>query len=318
MADYYKTLGVSRDAAQAEIQKAYRDLARKHHPDLNPDDKTAKKRFQEIQAAFDVLNDPSKRELYDRYGSSFENMKGARPGGGPAWGGQPGAGVEDVDFSQFFGERFTGDPSGGFADIFSQFRRAQAGGGRRKRAQPSRGADLEHELQVPFATAVTGGEAQVTVRRGDGKVHNISVKIPAGIGDGKKVRLRGQGEPGPGGGPAGDILITVRVAPHPWFTRRGNNLHLQVPVTLGEAAAGAKVDIPSPNGTVTLSVPAGSSSGTKLRVRGQGIAPASGTPGDLIAEVQIVLPPGIDQESRDWFKKFDEAHPMKPRARVQW
>jgi DnaJ-class molecular chaperone len=321
--DYYQTLGVSRDASAADIQKAYRKLARKYHPDLNPDDKTAKSKFQEVQRAFDVLNDPSKRELYDRYGSSFESM-GAGAGGGPRGGRytwSTGAGGEEIDFSQLFGERFSGgDPSGVFGDIFSQFRRA--GGARRGgRAEPPRGADVSAEIEIPFATAVSGGERQISLQRPDGRVETLAVKIPAGISEGKKIRLRGKGEPGPGGA-AGDLLITVHVAPHPWFTRKGNDLEVRVPVTLAEAALGAKVDVPTPRGTIALTIPPGSSSGRKLRVKGHGVAGRNGEKGDLYAEVQIVLPSPLDQQCVEEIRKLDEhvqsAHPQQPRKDLRW
>jgi molecular chaperone DnaJ/curved DNA-binding protein len=319
--DYYKTLGVARDASAADIQKAYRKLARKYHPDLNPDDKTAKGKFQEVQRAFDVLNDPSKRELYDRYGSSFEAMgAGAGPRGGRAtW--STGAGGEEIDFSQLFGERFGGeDPTGMFGDLFGQFRRA--GGRGRGAARPAaRGADLVSELAIPFHTAVMGGEAQISLRRHDGRVETLAVKIPAGIDEGKKIRLRGKGEEVPGG-TAGDVLITIHVATHPWFTRRGNNLEVRVPVTLAEAALGAKVDVPTPKGTISLRVPPGTSSGKKLRIKGHGVAPAGREPGDLYAEIQIVLPAPVDDECVELIKKLDEhatrAHPQQPRKDLRW
>ncbi len=324
--DYYKTLGVAREASAAEIQKAYRKLARKYHPDLNPEDASARQKFQEVQQAFDVLNDPSKRELYDRYGSSFESM-GA--GGGPRpgqarWSAE--AGGEDVDFSQLFGERYGGgDPSGMFGDIFTQFRRAGGrGGGRTRRAapqQPVRGADIATELEIPFNTAVQGGQAQISLRRQSGKIDTLTVKIPPGIDEGQKIRLRGQGE-SPPGGEAGDILITIHVAAHPWFTRRGNDLEVRVPVTLPEAALGAKVDVPTPKGTISLRIPAGSSSGKKLRIKGHGVAGRNGQPGDLYAELQIVLPSPLDDECVELIKKLDEhaqaAHPEQPRRDLKW
>lgn len=278
--DYYKVLGVSRSASQSDIQKAYRDLARKHHPDRNPDDKDAKKRFQRIQAAFDVLNDPQKRELYDRYGSSFESMGAGGPGGGPrggaAWG--PGGpeggfqGFEDIDLSQFFGERGGGGgggaPFGDFSEIFTQFRRP--GRSRRTTAGGTgarRGGDVESELTVPFNTAITGGEVQFSLQRPTGQAETISVKIPPGIEEGKKIRLRGQGTPSPKGGQPGDLLITIHVAAHPHFHRRGNNLYVRVPVTLPEAIEGARVDVPTPKGTVALRIrrepPAAASCGSR-------------------------------------------------------
>ena len=322
--DYYKILGVRRDASQAEIQKAYRDLARKYHPDMNPDDKTAKEKFQQVQKAFDVLGDQEKREMYDRYGSSFETIGAGGPHGGPGWGAGPSAGpagfgAEGFDFSQFFGERFGEEPAGGFGDIFSHLRHAAGRrSGKTAAAARRRGADIRHELQIPLQTSITGGEVQLTLRRKSGKTETIAVKIPAGIEDGKKIRVRGQGEPGPRGGASGDILITVRVAAHPCFQRRGNHLHVKVPVTLAEAALGAKVDVPTPRGTVSLSIPPGSSSGMKLRVKGHGAAPKNGPAGDLLAEIQIVLPEEIGDADRQMIKDFDQRHPQDPRADLRW
>ena len=204
--DYYKTLGVPKNASQAEIQKAYRELARKYHPDMNPDDKTAKKKFQQVQAAFDVLNNPEKREMYDRYGSSFETMGGGgpQPQGAYAWtwspeggghaGGPGGFSAEDIDLSQFLGERFGQEGGGGFADLFSQFRRS-TGKARKPAGSARRGADVLHELQIPFTTAVAGGEVQVAVQQPSGKTETLAVKIPAGIEEGKKIRIRGHGGP---------------------------------------------------------------------------------------------------------------------------
>lgn len=325
--DYYKILGVERGASSADIQKAYRKLARKYHPDVNPDDQSAKTKFQELQRAFDVLNDPEKRKLYDQYGSAFEQM-GAGSGAGPrggrgSW--STGPGGEDVDFSELFG-RFGGGGGGEyesspFGDLFGQFRRGGRGQQRRAQPQEMRGADLATELEVPFSTAVLGGQAQISLRRDGGKVETLNVKIPAGIEGGKKIRLRGQGENVEGGTP-GDILITIHVAPHPWFTRRGNDLEVRVPVTLSEAAVGAKVDVPTPKGTISLRVPAGSSSGKKLRIKGHGVAGRNGEAGDLYAEIQIVLPTPLDEESLELIKKFDEhvasEHPQDPRRDLKW
>ncbi len=188
--DFYKILGVRRDASQTDIQKAYRDLANKYHPDRNPNDKQAAKKFQQVQAAFEVLNDPEKREMYDRYGSSFGSRKAGGQQGPFPYSWSPGAGgfgggggFEDVDFSQFFGERFGADPGAGLGDVFKQFSRA---GGRGRRRGPGagpqmRGTDLQHELHVPFATAVNGGNAEITVQRSPGKTEMIAVKIPVGI-----------------------------------------------------------------------------------------------------------------------------------------
>lgn len=321
--DYYKTLGVPRNASQAEIQKAYRELARKYHPDLHPDDKDAKRKFQQVQAAFDVLNDPEKREMYDRYGSSFQTFGRSGPGAGASWGGGPFGSssgpftAEDI-FAQFFGERFGQQGPEDLGDILRQFTAASSTRTRRRRPAAGRGPDLRTEMQIPFQVAISGGEVQLTVARPSGRQEAIAVKIPAGIEDGRKMRLRGQGEPDPGGGPPGDLLLTVRVAAHPYFERRGRNLHLKLPVTMAEAALGAKVDVPTPKGTVALRIPPGTSSGTKLRIKGHGVQAADGAPGDLLAEVQIVLPPSLCEEDRAAIRQIERRNPQNPRAQLRW
>ncbi len=307
--DYYKVLGVKRDASASDIQRAYRDLARKFHPDMNPDDNSAKERFQRVQQAYDVLGNAEKREMYDRYGSSFSSA-GGRPGGGhPFQGGGPG-GFDDVDFGQIFGDR----GSEGFADIFRQF----TGGRGQGRRQPQPGVDLQHKIEVPFQTAILGGEAAVMLQRPAGKVETLNVKIPAGIESGKKIRVRGQGGASSTGGRPGDILIQIQVAPHPDFKRRGNNLEVTVPVTLAEAALGAKIDVPTPKGTISLTLPPGSSGGRRLRVKGHGVAPANKQPGDLYAVIRIVLPPEFDDESKQQIREIDARCPLDPRADLRW
>jgi DnaJ-class molecular chaperone len=316
--DYYATLGVSRTATPDEIQKAYRKLARKYHPDMNPDDATAKKKFQEVQSAFEVLSDDEKRKRYDQFGSDFESMGAGRGGygGGPQWRYTTSSGPQTYpfDINDLFGGGGGEDAGGGgFADLFKQF------GGRRggRRASPAaRGNDLKHELTVPFATSILGGEAALMVQRRDGNVESIKVKIPAGIEDGKKIRLRGQGEPGEGVGPAGDILLTIHVSPHPAFRRTGNRLEVRVPVTLAEAAQGAKIDVPTPQGTITLTVPPSSSSGKKLRVKGHGIK--TNPPGDLFAEIQIVLPENLSSQDRETLADVSGRYSQNPRSELRW
>jgi curved DNA-binding protein len=328
--DYYQILGVERNATQADIQKAYRTLARKYHPDLHPDDKKAKENFQKVQGAFDVLNDPSKRELYDRYGSAFESAAAAGAAGGGAgprgaqWHTQAGpGGYEEIDFGQLFGERFGQEGGGGtspFADLFGGFQRAAQSGGRGKRGRTADqpGPDIQSEIEVPFQTAVQGGKVDVSIQRAPGKIDRIEVKIPAGINDGGKIRLRGQGGPGSGKAPAGDLLLTVHVAAHPFFTRRGNDLIVRVPITLSEAVGGAKVDVPTPTGEISLRIPPRTSSGAKLRVRGHGLKSKDGTPGDLYAEVQIVLPSNIDEATAEAIRKLDAENPSNPRRELKW
>ncbi|MCC6493997.1 MAG: J domain-containing protein [Pirellulales bacterium] len=309
--DYYATLGVPRGASAEEIKKAYRGLARKYHPDLNPDDPKAKEKFQAVQSAFDVLSDPKKRELYDRYGHAYESA-GAGQQGPRAWpgGGNAGTGGFEVNLDDLFG----GGGGGGFSDLFRQF--GQRGRSGRRPAQTP-GADVEYELAIPFTTAILGGEAQIVVQRGSGRTENIRVKIPVGIEDGKKIRLRGQGEPSDNGGPAGDLFIRVRVTPHPVYRRQGKRLEVTVPITLAEALNGGKIDLPTPHGTITLTVPPGSSSGRRLRVKGQGVK-SPDAPGDLYAELQIALPKGLAEEDRRRIADLVEKYADDPRSELRW
>ncbi len=331
--DYYKTLGVSRDASSEQIQKAYRDLARKYHPDLNPDDKTAKEKFQKVQAAFDVLNDEKKRKMYDQFGPGFDQMGGGagpgpRGGGAYNWSGQMPEGFEGIDISQILGgmdpSMFTGEASGGsrggFGDFFEQLRGGgKRGGGRSKRgrAAAAAGEDLHSEITIPFNTAVAGGQTELHFDRGRGKPETIAVKIPPGIADGGRIRLRGQGEPGAGGGPPGDILLTVHVAPHPHFRRHGDDLEVKLPVTLPEAVLGAKVDVPTPYGTIALRIPPRTNSGTRLRIKGHGVKHKDGTKGDLYAEVQIMLPERLDDDLVSAARKL-ESNTDNPRRDLRW
>lgn len=316
--DYYKTLGLGRNASQSDIEKAYRKMATKYHPDLHPDDRTAKEKFQKVQQAYDVLNDPVKREQYDRYGSAFESMGG---GAGPQWRSGPGGGQMDIDFGQIFGQGGAGEGGIDIESIFRQFGGGAAAGGtgRRGRRQrgPARGADLESEIQVPFGTAINGGQASLTVQRPDGRFETLQVRIPPGIAEGKKIRVRGQGELSPNGGPQGDILITVHVAKHPHFRRIGDDLEVTVPITLAEAALGGAIDVPTPQGTIALKIPPCTSSGKRLRIKGHG-APHEGGRGDLYAEIQIVLPTDLSEHDKEWIRKFDAHHRQNPRAGLQW
>ena len=304
--DLYKILGVSRGASAEEIQKAYREQARKHHPDLNPDDEKAKERFQEIQSAYEVLNDPEKRKNYDRFGDAHERMGGQGPTAGP---------FRDVDLNDIFGAGSGGGP-GGFADLFRQF--SQGGGARASRG-PSRpkGRNLRHEVIIPFNTSVLGGETPVGIVEPDGSQKTISIKIPAGIEDGKKIRLRGQGDPSPRGGEPGDLLVTVRVGTHPCYRRDGLNLEVSVPVTLTEAARGAKVDVPTPKGTISLTVPPGTSGGKRLRVRGLGIE-SDGKKGDLFAEIQVRIPDNLSDEEIALLEQIEARRTSDPRGDLSW
>ena len=307
--DYYKLLGVSKSASDDEIQKAYRKLARKYHPDLHADEdekqkEKAKQQFQKVQQAYDVLSDPKKRQMYDRMGPGFEQMGG---GGNPFGSGGNPFGAGGIDLSQIFGGAGGAGGAGGFEDIFRQMGGGGPMGGRPGATQaPAKGTDAEQEITVPFATAVLGGQHQVSLQRRGGKVDRIDVKIPAGIEANKKIRLRGQGNSAGNGGPRGDLMITVKVAQHPNYSRKGLNLNVTVPISLIEAVEGAKIDIPTPHGTVSIKVPPNTSSGKALRLKGMGIK-SKDRSGDLIATLQIAVPDEISKSDLELLKQLDES-----------
>ncbi|EMI27699.1 DnaJ C-terminal domain-containing protein [Rhodopirellula europaea] len=327
--DLYQTLGVSRDADKGELTKAYRKLARKYHPDMNPDNPDAQEKFKRVQEAYEVLNDEQKRAAYDRYGSDFEKIRGGWNPGAGGGGGAAGPSFDGLDLEQIFGAAGRGGGGGGqpgfengFNDFFEQILGGGArggggspfGGGQRS-APPQRGQNIRHELSVTFRTAVLGDKVEFYLARG-GKQEKLSVTIPPGVNSGSKIRLREQGHPGSGG--AGDLILIIQVDDHPFYKRNGNHLELKLPITVAEAVSGAKVDVPTPAGTITLSVPAGSSSGKRLRLKGQGVRNPKGTDGDLIVELQIQLPESIDEESTKLIEQFDEANPMQPRESLKF
>ncbi len=313
--DLYQTLGVGRDATKDEIKKAHRKLALKLHPDKNPDDKAAHEKFKRVQEAYDVLSDDDKRAAYDRYGADFEKMRqgGFHPGAGDA------SGFDGLDLEQIFGGSRGGNPQfeGGFGDFFEQILGGGMGGGRggghRRRSRPApppaRGSNIRHELEIPLQTAVLGGKTEFYISR-NGSSEKLSVTIPPGVKTGSKIRLRDQGQPSPNGGPSGDLILLMKVSDHPVFRRVGQNLELKLPISVKEAALGAKIDVPTPHGTVTLTIPAGSSSGKRLRVKGQGVKNPDGTAGDLMIELQIEIPKELDDESKQLLESFAEKNPI--------
>lgn len=306
--DPYAALGLTKSATDAEIKKAYRQIAKSSHPDLNPDDPKAEARFKAASAAYDLLKDPETRARFDR--GEIDATGAERPErqfyreyaeapGNPyrQGGGQPFEGFEDF-----------GDAS----DIFAEFMRqrgregAQYGG----REFQARGPDRHYTLDVSFIDAVKGGKTRIVLPDGQG----LEVKIPEGASDGQTIRLRGKGGAGYGGGPAGDALATLSVQSHPLFRREGNDILITLPITLDEAVLGGKVATPTIDGTVNLSVPKGASSGQTLRLRGRGVKPIGGTArGDQKVELSIVSPPKIDDSLSEFMETWRKNHAYDPR-----
>jgi curved DNA-binding protein len=295
--DYYKTLGVSKNASAEEIKKAYRRLARQHHPDVSKKPE-AEKRFKEVNEANEVLSDPEKRKRYDTVGPDWERFRqgGQQPGGFQwVYTGQPGADPfngEAGGFSDFFRTLF----GEGAADVDtgSLFGRPST---RRRRSVA--GADVEHEVEATLAEAYKGTERSLELRLPDGTTRRLSVKIPAGVRDGQRIRLAGQGAPGGAGGPSGDLFLRVRVRPHPLFERDGEDLRLVLPVALHEALLGAEVTVPTLKGRVSLRIPPETQNGRTIRLAGQGMPRATGGHGDLYVTVKIVLPTKLNERERE-------------------
>ncbi|KPK17116.1 MAG: hypothetical protein AMJ62_02545 [Myxococcales bacterium SG8_38] len=315
--DFYKTLGVSRDASPEEIKKAYRRLARELHPDRNPDDKRAEERFKDVSTAYEVLSAPEKRKLYDEFGEM-----GLREGFDPeayrtATQGFGGAG--GFDFGDLFGAAARGRRRGSATQFEFNLEDLFGVGGPGPSAYaraPRRGADLESEITVDFRDAVLGCTKELNLRSAEGE-RTLKVRIPAGVHNEGKIRLRGQGGEGIHGGPPGDLVLTVRVRKHPYFSMKGKQLHVKVPVTPLEAYAGAKVSVPTPEGSVQLTVPAGSESGAKLRLRGKGVAAKGGQRGDLIAHLEVVLPKSRSEAVEEALKTVEEAFDRDPRESLK-
>jgi curved DNA-binding protein len=304
--DYYETLGVKRDASEEEIKKAYRKLARQYHPDRNPGDKQAEAKFKQVQDAYDVLSDKTKRANFDRFGTAEPGTGGFGRGGGPRggqtfhWGGGPGGNFTEMDpaaASEIFSQLFGGGGTADLGDILGGRR------GRGRARRPEAAPEVTSEVTIPFTTAALGGSVELNV---DGR--ELSVKIPAGIEDGQSLRLKGQGSGG------GDLRLLLRIEPHPFFRREGKNLILEVPLSVSEAILGTKVDVPTLDGTrLSVKVPPGTSSGARLRLRGKGIAG-----GDQFIEMKIVAPHAADDRSKELIEEFAKLNPQNPRAGLPW
>ncbi|MCL4234389.1 MAG: DnaJ domain-containing protein [Deltaproteobacteria bacterium] len=312
--DYYEVLGVKRDADDKAIKAAYRRLAKQYHPDFNPGDKASETRFKEVNEAYAVLSNAEARAKYDRFGHAgngqpgfdfsnfdYRNMGGSFSGFGQTFEAE---GFADI-LQELFGGRFDmgGRPSRGFGG-----HGGRSGGGRRT----ARGQDVEAEIRIPFMDAIRGTQMSVTVQQPGGPDH-ITFKIPAGIADGGKIRLRGKGGAG-GGGASGDLILRVTVEPHHDFVRDGDDLRVSVPVTVAEAVCGAKIPVPTPDGTSTIAIAPGTSSGQVLRLAGKGVARKGHTPGDLFVTIRIVVPKNVDEKSRELIREFDRMNPVHPRG----
>ena len=340
--DYYDILGVSRTASEDEIKKAYRRLARKHHPDLNPNDKAAEERFKEIQEANEVLSDAENRRKYDKYGENWrfaDQIEAAEAARGSS--GQAPPGWENYNFGDAsqardfdFGDFDFGGAGGGF-DFFGDL----FGRGGRARQQPARGRDVEATLELTLEDAHRGGRHTLQMQaaevcptcKGKGLVEGnkfcptcrgarttlkpktIEVNIPAGARDGSTLRLAGQGGAGAEGVPAGDLYLHIRLLPHPVFTVRGNDLETELPIAPWEAVLGTKVQVPTIEGSVEMTIPPNAQTGAKLRLRGQGLNKRGGGRGDEYVRLKIVTPRAVSEEERKLYEELRRVSNFNPR-----
>ncbi|MDA8089271.1 MAG: molecular chaperone DnaJ [Nitrospiraceae bacterium] len=367
--DFYELLGVGRNATADEIKAAYRKLARKYHPDLNPGNKTSEEKFKEINEAYAVLSDPKKKDQYDKGPEKFE-WAGAG-GGFPGYGG---AGYGTSGAGGFGGAQTGGDEYDfGFGDIFSEL----FGGAAKARGVPRKGADLYTEMDVTFKEAFNGTTRPISINReavcpqcggigasevkkcdrckGTGKLQTkkgffstvsacpecggtgqkvtkicpscrgtgkrvstetVSVKIPAGVDNGSMLRLRGLGNAGGDGGPAGDLRIKIKVQPHPFFKREGENVYIEVPVTVGEAAMGGKIEVPTPDGKAIMKLPSGTGGGQRFKLKGKGFTSPKGGRGNLYVDINIVLPKNINERTRAALSELEAAYGENPRKGI--
>jgi curved DNA-binding protein len=325
--DYYATLGVAKDASQEDIQKAYRKLARKYHPDVNKDPE-AEVKFKDVGEAYEVLKDPDKRKKYDQFGADWKRTGGVPPGwegfSGQGFGG--GQGFEGFDFSgmgggegfssffeMLFGDRAAGRRGARRSGGFSGFGGSPFGG-----AAGGAGSDTEAQISLSLEEAVRGGTREITlVDPSSGQRRTLSVRIPEGIRPGQKIRLAGQGQPGFDGGQSGDLLLKVEILPDPRFRIEGSDIHTNLPVTPWEAALGGEAEVETPTGRLRVRVPAGSSSGRKIRLRGKGLTVpggAKGDKGDLFAEIRVMVPDQLTDRERELYAELAEASSFDPRA----
>jgi molecular chaperone DnaJ len=387
--EYYETLGVPKKASADDIRKAYRKLARKYHPDLNPGDKAAEERFKNVQEAYDVLSDSKKRQMYDQFGFYSENgFAGAGQGTGPQQGPHPNMDFGGFDFSDFMNSGGAGagqagggrrtDAGGGFRDIFSQFFGGRAAQ-QQHAAEPEKGGDLEYVMDIDFWQAIKGTTAKVNITRyevcatchgsgssgagevtcpqcqgtgnvsqmagamrfnltcprcggtgklknscptcgGDGRVtrtETVEIRIPPGARNGSRLRVPGKGNAGTMGAPPGDLYINTKVEEHPFFKREGDNIEIQVPITISEAALGAKIEVPTIDGRTLLKIPQGTKNGQRFRLREKGVTNSrTNQRGDQIVEVTLEAPEPRDERTRELLRELAKLHPEDPRAEI--
>lgn len=314
--DLYKVLGVSKNASKDEIKKAYRELARKYHPDLNPDDKNAEEKFKEIQEAHEILSDEEKRKSYDAFGSAgFTGQRGGGANYQYTYNGQDIPNVEDLfkdifDFnaqSQSSRRSRSSDP---FKDLFGFGTRQQ---------QPQKPKNTEHDITIDFLTAINGGSRDITIssRSSDGKVkkEKISFKVPAGVEDGSKIRIQGKGEQL--GNQRGDLYLKVKISPHPIFRRDKNNIYMDLPITYYEAVSGAQVDVPTIDGSAKLKIPPNVQTGMKLRLKEKGIKDLkTRKKGDQFVVLKVHMPDKYDENARKMIDELGSNYPYDPRKEL--
>jgi len=306
--DPYKILGVGKSCSDDELKRAYRKLARKHHPDVNQNSKASETKFKEINEAYEILSDPEKRKQYDMFGhaglgdgfAGFDPQQDTRFGGGTF---RRGA----------YRYGFGGDPWAAgatfFEDMFGDFVRGETGRSYSKPNGPARGSDLEYNLSIEFLQAYEGLWANVEVMD-----RRFEVRIPPGVETGSKIRVAGKGGPGRRGGPDGDLYLTVTVKDHEVFRREGNNVYLDIPITVGEAILGAGIEVPGPAGRLVLKIPPGTQTGTSFRFRGKGFPELKNEHrGDFYITVRIVVPAQVDSQSEQLLAQFEQRNPVNPR-----
>lgn len=314
MSDPYKVLGVARSASAEEIKAAYRTLAKKVHPDLNPGDTGVEQRFKEVSQAYGVLGDPAKRKRFDAGQIDASGQETAAAGAGEFYrryaGTGRGAKYNPLDFSAEFG------PDDLFSDLFGKRGRAGAGAGAgagRARMVRRRGADVSYTAEVDFLEAAKGGKRRLRLAGGK----TLDVTLPAGSEDGQTLRLKGQGLAGLGGAPPGDALVQISVKPHAYFSRKDGDVHLELPITLQEAVLGGTIEVPTVHGKVSMKIPAGSNTGQTLRLKAKGVHdPKSGAAGDQYVTLKVVLPETPDRDLEDFVKSWDKARAYDPRRKA--